>query len=215
MITARRHNYLFNMRTFKQIQDAVIGLGYEWFTAPYSLNFVWERTNFEATNKFTDWLHVCYTDVNGHKQIITIPATTKPGLKGSLLEPVTVEGIRGTAVIESPQQVKGGWEFRDTTKEFSSYPYFRQVGKVTYWRDGNKDTIIDKINRQIAKIFGTHWHRMSQNGTYGSGLVNNWSLGCMGSPEPEFKKILEITRKSVKMYGPRFTGTIIESQHIK
>jgi len=203
------------MKTYKQIQLAVEGLGYKWFNGPYSLNFIWERTSFEATNKFTDFLHVCYKDVNGFEQIITLPATTKPGLKGSLLEPITVEGIRGTAIIESPQQVLGGWEFKDTFKEFSSYPYFRQIGKVNYWRDGNKDTIIDKINRQIAKIFGTHWHRMSQNNTYGSGLVNNWSLGCMGCPEPEFKKILEITRKSVKMYGTKFTGTIIESKHIK
>lgn len=202
------------MRTYDQIEKAVKSLGYKWFTAPMSLNYVWERTSFEATNKFTDFLHVCYQGNHGEKVIMTIPATTKPGLKGSLLEPTTVEGIKGTAVIESPQQVEGGWEFRDTIKEFSSYPYFRQVGKVNYWRDGNKDTIIDKVQRQIAKIFGTHWHRMSQNGTYGSGLVNNWSLGCMGSPEPEFEKILPITRVSCGIYGNKVTGTIIESKHI-
>jgi hypothetical protein len=201
-------------RTYNQIEQAVRSLGYKWFTAPHSLNYVWERTSFEATNKFTDYLHICYQGNHGDKVILTIPATTKPGLKGSLLEPTTVEGIKGTAVIESPQQVLGGWEFRDTTKEFSSYPYFRQVGKVNYWRDGNKDTFIDKVQRQIAKIFGTHWHRMSQNNTYGSGLVNNWSLGCLGSPEPEFEKILPITRISCGIYGNKVTGTIIESKHI-
>lgn len=201
------------MRTYNQIQKAVTSLGFKWFNQHLSLNFVWERTSFEATNKFTDFLHVCYTDEHNAQVVLTIPATTKPGLKGSLLEPVTVEGIRGTAVIESPQQVLQGWQFRDTYKEFSSYPYFRQVGKVNYWRDGNKNTIIDKIQRQIAKIFGTHWHRMSQTGTYGSGLVNNWSLGCMGCPEPEFKKILDIVRRSSKIYGDKFTGTIIESTH--
>jgi hypothetical protein len=55
---------------------------------------------------------------------------------------------------------------------------------------------------------------MSQNNTYGSGLVNNWSLGCMGSPEPEFEKILPITRISCGIYGNKVTGTIIESKHI-
>lgn len=201
------------MRTYEDVERAVKSLGFKWFTSPFEVNYVWERVDFVATNKFTDFLHVCYTDTIGKKIIMTIPATTKPGLKGSLQEPVTVEGIRGTAVIESPQQVIKGWRFRDTSTEFSSYPYFRQVGKVNYWRDGNKDTIIDKVQRQIAKIFGTHWHRMSQNGTYGSGLVNNWSLGCMGAPEPEFKKILDITRKTVGMYGVEVTGTIIESKH--
>lgn len=203
------------MRNYQQIKEAVQKLGFKWFEAQLSLNFVWERTSFEATNKFTDLLHVCYIDSSNKPQIITIPATTKPGLKGSLLEPTTVEGIKGTAVIESPQQVLSGWEFRDTSKEFSYYPYFRQVGKVNYWRDGDKDTMIDKINRQIGKIFGTHWHIMSNIGTYGSGQVNNWSLGCMGAPEPEFRKILPIVRESVLKYGPKFTGTIIESQHIK
>jgi hypothetical protein len=56
---------------------------------------------------------------------------------------------------------------------------------------------------------------MSQNGTYGSGQINNWSLGCMGAAEPQFKKILKITRIAVKLYGPNVTGTIIESKHIK
>lgn len=202
------------MRTYDKIQDSVKALGYKWFIAPYSLNFIWERVDYVATNKFTDFLHVCYKDDTGHKVILTIPATTKPGLKGSLLEPTTVEGIKGTAVIECGQYEKA-WRFRDTNKEFSSYPYFRQVGKINYFRDGNKDRIIDKVNRQIAKIFGTHWHRMSQTGTYGSGEINNWSLGCMGAAEPEFKKILPVVRQSVLIYGDLFTGTIIESKDIK
>lgn len=201
-------------RTYAQIEKAVKTLNFKWFSAPYSLNYVWERVDFNATNRFTDFLHVCYSDEHGGKMIITIPATTKPGLKGSLLEPTTVEGIRGTAVIETPQQVEKGWRFTDTYEEFSKYPYFRQVGKVNYWRDGNKDRIIDKVNRQIAKIFRTHWHRMSQNNTYGSGEVNNWSLGCCGSPEPEFEKILLVTRKSTSVYGADVTGTFIESKHI-
>jgi hypothetical protein len=202
------------MRTYSQIKSAVQALNYKWFTSPYSLNVVWERTSFEATNKFTDLCHICWTETNGNEKILSIPATTKPGLTGSLFSPVTVEGVIGTAVIESPQQVLSGWQFRDTIKEFSHYPYFRQVGKVNYWRDGNKDTWIDKIKRQIGRIFGTHWHIMSQPGKRGSGLINNWSLGCMGWAELDFQPILPLIRKSVSLYGDLFTGTIIESQHI-
>lgn len=202
-------------RTYDQIENAVKSLNFKWFNLPHQLNYVWERTNYDATNKFTDFLHVCYIDEHGAKAIFTIPATTKPGTNGALLEPVTVEHVTGTAVIQSPQQVIDGWEFHDTDKEFSHYPYFRQVGKVDYWRDGNKDFKIDKTQEQLDKIYGTHWHRMSQNGTYGSGLVNNWSEGCSGSPEPEFRKILDPTRAHTKLYGKRVTGTYIESQHIK
>lgn len=203
------------MRTYKQIKIALESLNFKWFKSPLSINYVWERVDYHATNKFTDFLHLCYIDEKGKEVILTIPATTKPGLKGSLLEPVTVRGITGTAVIRSSQQVLGGWEFHDTKKEFSSYPYFRQVGEVDYWRDGDKDNEIDKINPEEDKVNMTHWHRMSQNDTYGSGLVNNWSLGCCGSPEPEWKKILPITRLSCAKYGNKVTGTFIESIHIK
>lgn len=201
-------------RTYDQIEQAVKTLNFRWFTAPFSLNVVWERTSYEATNKFTDWCHFCYTESNGNKKIISIPATTKPGLVGSLFSPTTVEGVTGTAVIQSPQQIDKGWQFRDTFSEFSRYPYFRQRGKVNYWRDGNKDTWIDKVKAQIAKIFGTHWHIMSQPGKRGSGLVNNWSEGCMGWAEPDFAPLLPLIRKSVSLYGDMFTGTIIDSSNI-
>jgi hypothetical protein len=201
------------MRKYDELQSACERLGFMWFTKELSLNFVWERTNKVITNRFTDWLHIAYLE-NGEKKVLSIPATTKPGLKGSILEPVTVNGVTGTAIIKAPQQVRSGWKFIDSFKEFSKYPYFRQVGKVDYWRDGDKDTEIDPVQDQEDKIFGTHWHRMSNNGTYGSGQVNNWSLGCMGAPEPEFKKILDIVRRSAKVYGYLFTGTILNSEDI-
>jgi hypothetical protein len=52
---------------------------------------------------------------------------------------------------------------------------------------------------------------MSNNGTRGSGQVNNWSLGCMGAAHPDWITILPLVRRSVKMYGDKFTGTIVDS----
>jgi len=200
--------------TYDHLKSKFFELGYVFYKEPYKLNFVWERKDYVATNKFTDELHVAYINANGIGQVLTIPCTTKPGLKGSLLEPITVNGVRGTAVIECGQCIDT-WEFRDTFNEFSKYPYFRQVKPINYYRDGNKDRIIDKVQRQLAKIFGTHWHAMSKPDTYGSGEVNNWSLGCMGSPEPEYKKILPLVRVHVSKYGKLFTGTIIDSINLK
>lgn len=203
------------MRTYQQIKDSIIGAGHKWYSGPYNLNCIWERTNNKITNRFTDLLHICYqSSINGPGIILTIPATTKPGLKGSILEPATVNGVTGTAIIK-PGQYLSSWEFRDTDTEFSHYPYFRQIGLIDYWRDKDKDLEVDEVQDQEDKIFWTHWHRMSQNNTYGSGQINNWSLGCMGAPEPEFEKILPVVRAGVKIYGPKFTGTIIESKNIK
>lgn len=204
------------MRTYDQIKSSVEALKFKWLSIVNVPNYVWERTSFKATNKFTDFLHVCWIDETGKKNILTIPGTTKPGLVGSLYNPLTVRGVTGTAIIRSPQQVIDGWDFRDTDKEFSGYPYFRQVAPVDYWRDGNKDDNIDKVNPEEDKINGTHWHIMSKINQKGSGFVNNWSLGCAGAIEDEFEKILPVTRKYVKAYGKtKVTGTFINSEDIK
>lgn len=201
------------MRTYSELKSALLKKGYKWFEKPMSLNFIWERTSYNATNVFDDWLHIAYLDHEGKERVIRIAATTKPGVKGSLDSPVTVQGITGTAIIKEGQYLST-WKFKDTFKEFSKYPYFRQIKGIDYWRDGNKNRLIDKINFQAQKIFGTHWHKMSNVGTYGSGLVNNWSLGCMGCPEPVWKTILPIVRDSVKLYGDVFSGTIICSEDL-
>jgi len=197
------------MRSYQELKDTLTRKGYLFFTGNLNLNFIWERTDDTITNHFTDFLHIAYQD-GGNDVVLSIPATTKPGLKGSILEPVTVAGITGTAIIK-PGQYRSSWEFRDTFTEFSHYPYFRQLGLLDYWRDGDRDYEVDKVQEQDDKLFGTHWHRMSNNGTYGSGEVNNWSLGCLGAPEPEFEKILPLVRESVKNYGNKFTGTVVES----
>jgi len=199
------------MRTYDSIKKSVLNKNYKWFDGELNLNFVWERTSDIITNKFTDYLYIAYTE-NSANKILIIPATTKPGLKGSIDSPITYEGITGTSVI-IPDQYLSSWQFHDTFTEFTEYPYFRQIKGINYWRDGNKDLVIDHVNEQDNKLFQTHWHRMSQNDTYGSGLVNNWSLGCMGSPEPMFKLILPIVRNSIKKWGDVFTGTIIETKY--
>ncbi len=200
-------------KSYNDIRQAVIDKGYTWRDGHNALNLVFERTSDEITNLFTDFFHICYTSIDGDNCILTIPATTKAGLVGAILEPVTVEGITGTAIIV-PNQYPNVWEWRNTYDGFSHYPYFHQVGRIDYWRDGNKDNHIDHVQEQHGKIFGTHGHRMSQNDTYGSGKVNNWSLGCMGSPEPEWRKILDLVNYSCSVYGNLFTLTLLESKDI-
>jgi hypothetical protein len=197
------------MRTYNEIKEGVVKKGYAWFAGNIDLNCIWERTSDTYTNKFTDWLHIAYID-NGIEKVLSLPATTKPGLHGSILNPTTVFGVTGTAVIV-PGQYRSAWSFVDSYEGWTHYPYFQQVGKVDYWRDFNKDTIVDHVQLQNDKIFGTNWHRMSNVGHSG-GNVDNWSLGCMGCEEPEWKKALPIFRQSVKLYGNLITGTLLETK---
>ena len=177
-------------RTYDNLKQTVLSLGYKWFPEDLHLNFIWERTDDIITNKFTDFLHVAWIE-DEVESVITIPATTKPGLKGAVMEPVTVNGVTGTSVI-IPGQYIDAWQFRDTTTEFSKYPYFRQIGKIDYWRDNRDTNIADEAvqkQEQDNELHETHWHRMSPIDGYGSGQINNWSEGCMGAATPEWKKI--------------------------
>ena len=198
--------------TYQELKKLVESKGYTYFdSGEYNLNFVWIRKDMIADNHFTDDLHIGYK-VKGVEQVTSVKCTTVPGLKKSLLNPVTVEGITGTAIIV-PEQYRGTWEFRDTTSEFSNYPYFRQIKPVDYWRDGNRDTILDKVNEQDDRIFGTHWHKMSNVGDkrrVEDFEVNNFSLGCMGCPVSEWDKVITLTRLAIKAgQSTKFTGTII------
>jgi len=197
------------MKTYESIRKSVLAKNYKWYEGNLNVNIIWERTSDDITNMFTDFLHIVYTENNINKTL-SLPATTKPGIRGGIDSPIIYEGITGTAII-IPGQYISSWEFKDTYKEFSEYPYFRQVKGIKYWRDGNKDLIIDHVQEQDNKIFNTHCHRMSNTGTYGLGFINNWSLGCMGCPEPIWYAVLPIIRESVKLYGTIFSGTILES----
>ncbi len=201
------------MRSYEKIMSAVKAKGYKFFEAEGDINMIWERTSDIITNRFTDWLHVTYKE-NGIGKVLTIPSTTKPGIKGSTDSPITYEGITGTAII-IPGQYRKCDRFEDTYTGFSKYPFMRQIGPINYWRDGDRDQIVDHVQEQDNKIFGTHCHKMSPNGNYGSGLIDNWSLGCCGAPEPEWIKILPIIRKSIPLWGNIFTRTIMESIDFK
>jgi hypothetical protein len=202
---------------YQSLKQTLEKLGHNFYdSGNYNLNFIWVRNDLHATNHFTDDLHIAYRE-NGQEMVLSVKATTKPGLRGSLLNPVTVEGITGTAVIKEGQY-HGAWQFRDTFDAFSHYPFFQQIKDIDYYRDGDKDKEIDEVNEQDNKIFGTNWHRMSNVGDkrkIENFEINNWSLGCLGCPIVEWDKVIELTRKAIKSgQNTTFTGTIILAKDI-
>lgn len=198
---------------YDQLKQLVEDKGFIFFdNGNYNLNFIWVRHDLIADNHFTDVLYVAYRE-NGSKQVLQVKATTLPGLRGSLYNPNTVRGVTGTAVIQEGQY-RGAWKFIDSYSQFSKYPFFMQIKPIKYWRDGNKDDVIDEVNPE-TDINGTHWHKMTNVGDkrkIEKFEVNNWSLGCMGCPVEEWDKVISLTRKAIRAgWGDVFTGTIIRA----
>jgi hypothetical protein len=202
---------------YQFLKKVIEKFGYKFFDyGNYNLNFIWVRNDMIADNHFTDDLYVAYKDEDIEK-VLSLKATTVPGTKGSLYNPKTVGGVTGTSIIKEGQYI-GSWKFVDSFKEFSNYPYFRQIKPIDYYRDGNKDNIIDTNIVQEDKIFGTHWHRMSNindKRRLQDFEVNNWSLGCCGCPLGEFNKLIQLTRKAIRSGQPNiFTGIIINRKDL-
>jgi len=212
-------NSSVDSKKYDDIKKFVLNKGYVWYDKMMWSNWIWYRSSYIATNKFTDSLFICYINTNGDKVVYSLPCTTKPGLKMSLLrdlkdQPVADNKV-GTACIYPGQYIQS-WEWKNTYNEFSSYPYFRQIKGLNYLRDSNRNNMIEfkAIPDAKNKIYGTHWHKMSNSG-FGSGNVNNFSQGCMGTPESNFAKLIPIVNEFVKYQGKLFTGTILDDQDFK
>lgn len=203
------------MTDFQKIKKGIEDNGYMFFTTKnYNLNIIFERTSNEITNRFTDKCHILYY-VNGVETYKCSPCTTKPGIKGSIDSPITYEGITGTSII-IPNQYRGTWQYNPgiATKKYPwNVPFLEQVKPISYWRDGDRDLVIDEVQRQDNKIFGTHIHAMSQKGVTGYS-IDNWSLGCMGMEEPYMTEFMKIVKSSVALWGVRFTVTLIETEKL-
>jgi hypothetical protein len=201
------------MLTYQNLKNIVEKKGYEFFdNGAYNLNCVWERTDDIFTNMFSDLLHIAYKDNIGAEQYVCLKATTKASLygKGSVTQPLP----GGTAVI-CPGQYPSAWMFSEgngTNVAPWGLPYFAQMRSINYWRDANKDNIIDKTLLEKNEIYDTNWHVMAEPLSYNLPGCLPWSEGCMGISQVDMLTVLApLCRLAIPIWGKEFTGTIMES----
>ena len=191
--------------TEEQLREIFKKKGYVFFDkGDFNINFFAVREDNIFDNYFSDTLIQSYYVDKKFEQVV-IPGTTNAGLWGGR---AVMNPRPGGVAIVKPGQYRNVWKFIDSYEGWLNYPYFQQVGKFTIWRDDNKDTIIDQTNEQVAINTGINCHRMSRINENGL-TVNNWSEACIGAIEPEYKKLLEPTRESVKRYGLLFSFTLL------
>ena len=223
-------------RTYENIKETLESLSYKFFdSGDFNVNSVWERTSDVFTNKFTDFWHLAFRENNVPK-VVTIKASTKAGLKGAVLNPLTVDGVKGTAVILEGQYLSA-WSYVDKViastnpnlyqfffninkySQSEEVPYLMQIKPVNYLRDGDKDENIDRKGdvdkdgydavEQDNKGYGTHCHLATEP-------LNNWSLGCMTFPEKDFMTNFDpVLRKMVALWGRNLSQSIIKTENFK
>jgi hypothetical protein len=177
-------------------------LGFTIFTeGDYNLNIVAERFKSEP-NKYNDILHVVYK-INGFYQHHQFRCTTEPGTFW-LENPMRVSG---TAVLMSPQQMRGAFELG---LHKGDYPCLRQRKEVKVWRDATRDAIIDYEQMAESTAWAIQIHRASAYRV--SSEVNKYSAGCTVIADPDhYETFLDLCRAQQRERGwSSFTYTIID-----
>ena len=208
---ASQPKILMELLTPENIKAYFAAKNYKFFDTPdkrLNLNIIGVRRDNQGTNTFDDFLLVMYRDgevmVTRRYQI-----TTDPG-KYWLENPMNP---KGTAVL-IPDQYRGTWQLG---KHQNNYEALVQAKPVRVWRDNSKDEIIDYNNITTLVdegYFGINIHR--SNPYDQSYVINKWSAGCQVFKKIEdFKAFMELCRQSAKVYGPRFTYTLIDEKDLR
>ncbi len=189
--------------------------GYRLRKEQYRINLIGIRKDDIFDNQFSDTLVVLWVNEKKEWEKREFKWTTMPGTLGQgVLNPITVMGVTGTAVLKEGQYLNA-WTFIDSYAGWLLYPYFYQSEKVTVYRDGDRDLVLDYEMPQQTDLFGINIHRMSNNGI-DSDTVNatwvSWSIGCQGAPEPTFRKLVALARVTAKLYGNLFDYTLLHKR---
>ncbi len=201
------------MYTREQIKTAVITKGYVWFddtaNKGYDVNIIGVRNNApniadKVTNVFDDYITISFKDENGVEQFYCWNATVDPGKKGVQ----QFSNKNGVARLV-PNQYRGVWAIDKHQGKYTAL--CQRNGNVTVYRDADKNLTFDE-SRLDTGMFGINIHKAGQDSTW----VENWSEGCQVFKRvKDFDEFMKICQKARKIWGNKFSYTLIESTDIK
>jgi hypothetical protein len=201
------------MYSKEQIEKAVKSKGYVWFNGlnekGYDVNIVGVRNNSpstfkKVTNVFDDFITLTFKDENGVLQYYCWSATTDPGKKGVQ----NFQNSKGIARLV-PGQYRGVYSLSLHGGKYKAL--CQRLGNVTVWRDKNRDLVYDQVVKDTG-MFGINIHKAGQDSKW----VDNWSHGCQVFKKvKDFNEFMKICKKASKIWGNKFSYTLIESTDIK
>lgn len=174
----------------------------------YHLNIVGVRNPSTALNSFDDRVILVYRDDSGQMQAVEYPVTTDPGQYYTQVEFLNKDG----AAILCPGQYTDVYKLG---KHRGAYDALTQSGgKVTVWRDKNRDDKLDRTGQKHTGWYGINIHRAGQSGT--TTRVGKYSAGCQVFANADnFATFISMVKKSVGIRGNQFTYTLLEEADLK
>lgn len=170
-------------------------------TGNYNLNLIAIRKSAFNIDEYDDILLCIYYDDNETLQIKKYNVTTDAGMHW-LLNPMN---RKGTAIVK-PGQYRQAFKLG---RHRNKYDALIQNKPLDIWRDNNHDEKLDMNDFTTESgMFGINIHRSTRDGI--SKKVGKWSAGCIVfSSSTEFTEFMSICKKSAKIYGDKFTFTLL------
>lgn len=151
----------------------------------------------------TEFALANYKDTVGKERIRTYTITTDPGTYW-LLHPMS---NLGTAILK-PGQWENCWAM-GYHKNKPDHPALVQVGKITVYRDGDKDNVAEATNKTEAGLFGINIHGSNKVGV--TARIGKYSAGCQVFQEwhkkEEFLSVCKMFKDERKN---KYTYTLVE-----
>ncbi len=191
--------------TYDNLKTLFLKKGYKWDDRIDAINIIGVRNLFTELNKFNDIIVVAYLtnneQNNGVDKIIKIyQATTLPGIL-PLLKPLNP---KGTAIMCEGQYVD---TYKIDLHKGKYKALCQRLGKVCVYRDNDKDNEFDYGNKESG-WFGINIHRA--NKFYSVQDINWYSAGCQViRNKSDFDELMNLAEKQEKLYGNKFTYTLI------
>lgn len=191
----------------KAVKELAKERGYTIFEKPGFLNIWGFRSASKVPNSFDDQIHVftiAGTKDNPVWAYWIFKCTTDPGTFW-LKNP---EYPGGTAILNPGQYINS----HAIGLHKGQYTALVQIAALKVTRDYNRDNVLDFDNGKTSTgIFGINLHHASKVGN--TLRVDKWSAGCQVFKNiNDFNFFIELCQKHRKVYGNKFTYTLIDKQ---
>jgi len=195
-----------------QYKQALTSKGYAFFeNGDLNLNIIGVRNDSGDASKFDDSINVIYK-VDGEWVADVYPVTTEPGT--SILRwPLKAVAHKGTAILV-PGQYRSTYKIDwHGNSQKGHTALCQRGGKVSVWRDNNRDTTPDYHGPEDEGWYGIniHKHRGSDARVNTGGV----SAGCqVFQSSVDFAEFMETCEDASDKYGNKFTYTLLEERDL-
>lgn len=192
----------FQCPNVEHIVSVMRSKNYKVFENPngHDLNIIGIRNSASNADSFDDWICVFYWFDNAWN-LFAFPGTTDPGTYYR----ENPENMKGTAIMKP-----GQYERAYCVGKHKGYKALEQVGRITVYRDSNKDKELDTLGSNEDE--GLHEINIHRANRYRASMrVDKWSAGCQVIQDPDhFDFIMTLCVRGAENFGNLFTYTLLD-----